>query len=194
MTQALQNCLLDDLLIFSYDLPAVSDPAKHVICGSSVHINDDTSFAQVHIADTYYPVVGITAAGWIMIAGLDWRLLQGDAKSLRRIASACNRLQSILVSDRPKFDLAYDRHMARRDTGQIAGLRETHLGDGRYAVRPRDIVSHRVRDRLCHFLTCYPAHDGGGYPSVELPSEYIGSDIWWRFAWLLKHSPVTAQR
>lgn len=194
MILALHNCFLDDLLTIVCDLPPVSDPARHVMLGTAVHISADTSFAHIHIADTSYPVVGITAAGWMMIAGLGWRLLQGDAACLSRIAPACNRLQSILVSDRPKFDLAYDRHMAQRDTGQIAGLRETHLGDGRYAVRPGDIVSHRVRDRLCHFLTCYPAHDGGGYPSVELPSEYVGSDIWWRFAWLLTHSPVTAQR
>lgn len=194
MTQAPQNTFLDDLLIFAYDLPPVSDPARHVLPETAIYISDDTSNAQIHIADTYYPVVGITTAGWMMIVGLGWRLLQGDAKSFRKIAPACNRLQSILGSDRPKFELAYDRHMSRRDTGQIAGLRETHLGGGRHAVRPDDIVSHYVKNRLDLFLKCYPNQDCLEFTTVESPNGYISSEVWWRFAWLLKHSPVTAQR
>ncbi|MCX7568070.1 hypothetical protein OS189_17140 [Sulfitobacter sp. F26169L] len=177
----------DDLISFVYDLPPVASPDRYSIASSATRF-PHASLAEARISGTHHPVIGITAAGWMMIGGVGWRLIKADKTVTHRIACACNRLQRHLLTDLEKFDQAYERHVLRTDQSKIAGLVQTPLEPGRYVVRPSDITSRRTKDRLDHYLDDPPPQNDTDDPSFELPDGYVSSEVWWQFAWRMTHS------
>lgn len=188
MYKDLPNSSYDDLILFAYELPPVADPDRYTIDQAAVRF-PSPAFAEANIGDKCHMVIGITAAGWMMIEGVGWRLIKADRTVAHKIASACNGLQRHLLTNRKKFDHAYDRHVSRADQNKIAGLVLTPLEPGRYIVRFNDITSRQTKDRLFHYLKNAPHRNDTDDPFCELPDGYIGSEVWWRFAWMITHSP-----
>lgn len=175
------NSSYDDLIFFAYELPPVANPDRHAITTADICFRHP-SRAEVSVGGTRHFVIGITAAGWMMIGGVGWRLIKADKTVAHKIATACNGLQRSLLQDRTSFDRSYERYTARASSGVIAGLREIHLSAGRYVVRSGDIASNQIEDCLNHHLGCVPSHINADDPAVDLPKGYINSEVWWEFA------------
>jgi len=126
----------DDLILFVYDLPPVADPDGFAIAQTAIRF-PRPSLAEARISGARHPVIGITAAGWMMIGGVGWRLIEADKTVTQKIASACNRVQRSLLPNRPAFDRAYERCSVRSSSGVSAGLRQIHLGGGQICCPPR---------------------------------------------------------
>lgn len=179
----------DDLISFAHDLPPVADPDHYIIAQAAVQF-PHPSLAEAYIDGMRHAVIGVTAAGWMMIGGVGWRLIKADKTVAHKIATACNGLQRHLLTDRRKFDHTYDRHVAQADQGKIAGLVQTQPEPGRYVVRFNDITSRQTKVRLDHYLGDTPPHNNTDDPAIKRPDGCIGSEDWWRFAWMMTHGPT----
>lgn len=143
---------MDALISWAFDLPPFAAPCPHTIDGTSIQFGTNDQIAWVSHGNTRHIIVGVMASGWMSVAGLGYRLYQGDGKPFERIARACNTTQTHLLEHRADYDAAVHRHQMRRGPSFVAGLKVVDLGDGRPLVRLQDIASPEIRSRFSDYL------------------------------------------
>lgn len=102
----------DALTRLAYDPPPLARPG---IAVNVIRLGAPGAFPEVIIKDRLYPVIGVTATGWLSTAHLGWCQYIGDPAALAQIARACNAAQQELVKEGDKLKAAIARYAARDD-------------------------------------------------------------------------------
>lgn len=126
MTVPYDDSYFDALTRLAYDPPPVARPGITV---SVVSIHPPGAFPEVIIKDRLYPVIGVTATGWLSTAHLGWCQYIGDPTPLPQIARACNLAQQELIKEGDKLKAALARYAARADGPAVTIPRHTSQGD-----------------------------------------------------------------
>ncbi len=100
MTNADQLAQMNALIEFMFSTPPVDETPETTITTNMVHIAPSGD-PRVEIDGVQNTVVGIKSTGWVMVSGLGWRRIHDfDRATGKRMAGACNRLQSRIIADR----------------------------------------------------------------------------------------------
>ena len=181
MTMTLDASHHDGLIAWAFDPPPLGRPGLAV---TTARINPPGRLPEVMLDGKLFAVVGVTPAGWLSTAGAGWRRFIGDSDALSAIVNACRPLQHVLLNDRPAFDAALRRYMARADENRIGGLPVIALEDGQRVVRLADISVPEVRTGIEAALNRLgPDHRIApeDEPSRSLPPGMLSADLWWWF-------------
>jgi hypothetical protein len=112
MTVPYDDSYFDALTRLAYDPPPLARPGITV---SVVRLGPPGAFPEIRINGQPYPVIGVTATGWLSTARLGWCLFTGDPTALAQIARACNAAQQELIKEGDKLKAAIARYPARDD-------------------------------------------------------------------------------
>lgn len=125
MTLAYDDSYFDALTRLAYDPPPVARPGTTV---SVIRIGPLGAFPEVRIEDRLYPVIGVTATGWLSTARLGWCLFTGDAATIPKIARACNAAQQELIKEGDRLKAALARYATRADGPAVTTPRHINQG------------------------------------------------------------------
>lgn len=126
MTFSYDDSYFDALTRLAYDPPPITRPGITV---SEIRIRPPGAFPQIKIEDRLYPVIGVTATGWLSTGRLGWCHYIGDPAALAQIARACNAAQQELIKEGDKLKAAIARYAARDDARPDATHSHTTQGD-----------------------------------------------------------------
>ncbi|MGK8234566.1 hypothetical protein ACLGGT_10370 [Roseovarius sp. MS2] len=126
MTAKYDDSYFDALTRLAYDPPPITCPGLTV---SVIRIRPPGAFPDILVEDQLYPVIGMTATGWLSTARLGWRLFTGDRAALPQIAKACNLAQQELIKEADRLKAAIARYAARDDASPDIIHTRTHAGD-----------------------------------------------------------------
>ncbi|CAM9987439.1 unnamed protein product [Chrysoparadoxa australica] len=186
MTTIDPDTLAEALAAWLLDAPPIAHPCPDPVQMAVVRIRDKGAWPTALIDGTPHHIVGVTASGWLSIAGAGWRQFRGSAANFERVAAACNAAQIVALSDRILFDGALHCHGERPGTGSVGGLEWIETEDGHRWISFDDIIHLDVRAAFHHRL----AAEGGkdmlrirynlGYRPVS--KTFAKADAWRLFA------------
>ncbi|ARE82885.1 hypothetical protein ROSMUCSMR3_01392 [Roseovarius mucosus] len=125
MTAKYDDSYFDALTRLAYDPPPITCPGLTV---SVIRIRPPGAFPEILVEDQLYPVIGVTATGWLSTAQLGWCQYIGDPAPLPQITRACNLAQQELIKEGDKLKAAIARYAARDDASTDTASRYTHAG------------------------------------------------------------------
>ena len=125
MTFPYDDSYFDALTRLAYDPPPVAHPGTTV---SVVRLTAFGAFPDILAEDWLYPVIGVTATGWLSTAHLGWCLFTGDPATIPKIARACNAAQQELIKEGDRLKAALARYVARADGAPDIIHTHTHQG------------------------------------------------------------------
>jgi hypothetical protein len=126
MTVPYDDSYFDTLTRLAYDPPPIACPGITV---SVVRLGPPGAFPEIRIEDRQYPVIGVTATGWLSTARLGWCHYIGDPATIPKIAGACNAAQQELIKEGDRLKAALARYVARADGSPDTTPRHTSQGD-----------------------------------------------------------------
>ncbi len=115
----------DALTRLAYDPPPLARPG---IAVNVIRLGAPGAFPEIMVEDQLYPVIGVTATGWLSTAQLGWCQYIGDPAPLPQITRACNLAQQELIKEGDKLKAAIARYAARDDASTDTASRYTHAG------------------------------------------------------------------
>ncbi|MDT8326965.1 MAG: hypothetical protein RQ750_06200 [Roseovarius sp.] len=125
MTVTFDDSYFDALTRLAYDPPPIAHPGLTV---SVIRFAAPGAFPDISIEDQQYPVIGVTATGWLSTARLGWCQYIGDPAALPQIAKACNAAQRELIKEGDRLMAALARYVARANGPAVTTPRHTHAG------------------------------------------------------------------
>lgn len=126
MTFSYDDTYFDALTRLAYDPPPIARPG---IIVSAVRLAAPGAFPEISIEGRQYPVIGVTATGWLSTTRLGWCLFTGDPATIPKIARACNAAQQELIKEGDRLKAAIARYATRADGPLNTTPRHTTQGD-----------------------------------------------------------------
>ncbi|MFP7675517.1 hypothetical protein ACG74X_19395 [Marivita sp. S0852] len=104
MTHAHPHQNMIALVLFAYDPPPFHEPPEQIFSVEDVLIDTGTPNVLLRTNNDYHPIIGMNAEGWMMVAGVGWRLFNTlDETTAMSIWHICNRSQARILEDRGGF-------------------------------------------------------------------------------------------
>jgi hypothetical protein len=125
MTVPYDASYFDALTRLAYDPPPIAHPGVTV---SVIRFAAPGAFPEIRIEDRQYPVIGVTATGWLSTARLGWCHYIGDPATIPKIAGACNAAQQELIKEGDRLKATLARYAARADGPAVTTPRHINQG------------------------------------------------------------------
>ena len=159
MTTITPDTLAEAISAWLFEAPPISHPCPNPITMTVVRIRDKDAWPTARIDGTPHNIIGVTASGWLSIAGVGWRQFRGGAEDFSRIAAACNTAQIVAFAKRTLFDCALRCHAKRPETGRVGGLEWIETEDGHRWISFDDIPNLDVRAAFHYRLAAEDGED-----------------------------------
>lgn len=190
------DTIADAIGAWLLEAPPISHPCPDPITMTVVRIRDKDAWPTARIDGTPHNIVGVTASGWLSIAGVGWCQFRGGAEDFSRIAAACNAAQIVAFAKRTLFDCALRCHAKRPETGRVGGLEWIETEDGHRWISFDDIPNLDVRAAFHYRLAAEDGEDmlriRYNLGSRQVSKTFAKADVWWLFArnWTMPLSEI----
>ena len=186
MNMIAPDTLAEALAAWLLDVPPIAHPCPDPVAIALVRIREAGNWPTALLDNKPHDIVGVTASGWLSIAGAGWRQFRGGAADFACVAEACNAAQIVALAHRNLFDCALHCHWKRLETGRVGGLEWIETEGGHRWISFDDITNLDLRGAFHYRLAAEDGEDmlriRYNLGSRQVRKTFAKADAWWLFA------------